>query len=153
MKRLFIFTATLLLCCLAFSQESKTSNPKTESTIMMDTVGVKLPEFPNGVDSLISFLSTNLRYPKEAEKIGIEAKVIVGFVVGKDGSISNVKVEKSKLKNGLFNNITKKAQKCTPLFEEEAMRVVSIMPKWIPATKDGKPVSVLFHLPISFRLR
>jgi len=120
MKRLFIFTATLLLCCSAFSQESKTSNPKTENTIMMDTGGVKLPEFPNGVDSLISFLSTNLRYPKEAEKTGIEAKVIVSFVVNKDGSISNVKVEKSKLKNGLFNNITKKAQKCAPLFEEEA---------------------------------
>lgn len=119
----------------------------------MDTVGVKLPEFPNGIDALISFLSTNLHYPKAAEKLGIEAKVIVGFVVDKDGSISNIKVEKSKLKNGLLNNLTKKAKACTPLFEEEAMRVVSIMPKWTPATKDGKPVSVLFHLPISFLLR
>lgn len=153
MKRLFIFTAALLFYSLAFSQESKTSSPKTESTIMMDTVGVKLPEFPNGIDALISFLSMNLHYPKAAEKIGIEAKVIVGFVVDKDGSISNIKVEKSKLKNGLLNNITKKAKACTPLFEEEAMRVVSIMPKWTPATKDGKAVSVLFHLPISFLLR
>lgn len=90
MKRLFIFTTALLFCSLVFSQENKTSSPKTESTIIMDTVGVKLPEFPNGIDALISFLSTNLHYPKAAEKLGIEAKVIVGFVVDKDGSISNI---------------------------------------------------------------
>jgi periplasmic protein TonB len=153
MKRLVIFTVALLFCSLAFTQESKTSSSKTENPIVNDTVGVKLPQYPNGINELIYFISTHLRYPKAAEKIGVEGKVIVSFIVEKDGSISNIKVDKSELRNGLFNSITKKAEKCIPLFEEEALRVVSIMPKWTPGTKDGKTVRVLFKLPISFKLR
>lgn len=153
MKRLIIFATALLFCSLAFSQESKTSSPKTENPIVNDTVGVKLPEFPHGINELIYFISTHLRYPKAAEKASLEAKVIVSFIVEKDGSISNIKVDKSELRNGLFNSITKKAEACIPLFEAEAMRVVSIMPKWTPGTKEGKAVRILFCLPVSFMLR
>lgn len=88
--------------------------------------------FPGGSDSLKSFIRKNLCYPSEE---CVEGSVIVRFIVEKDGSISDVKVIRS-----------------IPLVDDEAVRVVRSMPKWIPAEKDGKAVRSRFMLPVKFGL-
>jgi len=95
-----------------------------------------LPAFPGGDTELYNFLQTNLVYPKEAIKKGIEGIVMVNFVVKKDGIITEVYAQKSPHK----------------LLSEEAIRVVKLMPKWLPGKQDGKPVNVRFLLPIEFKL-
>ena len=89
------------------------------------------PQFPGGSDSLISFVKRNLKYPETAIKDSIEGKVIVTFFVGTTGKITDV-----KLKHGVRYDL-----------DNEALRIVSIMPKWIPAN-----VKVNFTLPIKFTL-
>lgn len=91
--------------------------------------------FPGGSDSLKSFIRKNLCYPSE-EWGCVEGSVIVRFIVEKDGSISDVKVIRS----------------IEPLVDDEAVRVVRSMPKWIPAEKDGKAVRSRFMLPVKWGL-
>lgn len=94
------------------------------------------PEFTGGFPALQAFLIKNLVYPQEAWKKGIEGKVLVQFVVAKDGSIDNVNI----------------IQKVHPLLDAEAVRVVKLMPKWMPGKKNGKAVRVRFTLPVTFRI-
>ncbi len=94
------------------------------------------PVFPGGQDSLMSFLKANLKYPKECVKDSIEGRVLVSFVVNKDGSVKNIAVVKG----------------VNHLLDEEACRVVSIMPAWKPGLVKGNPVNVKYTLPITFRL-
>ena len=96
----------------------------------------KMPEFPGGDKALLEFLSKNIKYPVEAQKKGLQGRVVVGFVVEKDGSLSDVKTAKS----------------VDPLLDEEAMRVVKSMPKWLPGKQNGKSVRVKFNVPILFKL-
>ena len=96
----------------------------------------EMPEFPGGMGECLKFLGKNLRYPVEAQKAGIQGKVIVEFVVEKDGSISNPKVVRS-VDAGL---------------DGEAIRVISIMPKWKPGMQKGQPVKVKYTVPVSFKL-
>ena len=91
-----------------------------------------MPEFPGGMGALMQYLSDNIRYPEE---IDIQGRVIVRFVVGKDGSISNAQVVKS----------------VHPSFDAEALRIINNMPKWIPGKQNGKPVNCKYTVPISFR--
>lgn len=93
----------------------------------------KKAQFPGGSDSLKSFIRKNLCYPSED---CFEGSVIVRFIVEKDGSISDVKVIRS----------------IEPLVDDEAVRVVRSMPKWIPAEKDGKAVRSRFMLPVKWGL-
>lgn len=94
------------------------------------------PEFPGGRDEVIKFLINNLEYPSECVKQKIEGRVIVSFIVDKDdGSLQDIKVVKS----------------VHPLLDEEAMRVVSIMPNWTPGYFNGNPVSVRYMLPVTFK--
>ena len=102
----------------------------------MDEEGVVWPKFPGGNDTLMTFLRSNIKYPVEAEKNGIEGRVLCTFVVTEDGSVTEPEIKES----------------VDPLLDEEAMRVVGVMPKWIPGTKDGFPIKVRFFLPVSFRL-
>ena len=102
-----------------------------------DTVET-MPRFPgdNGdMSALSAWLSSNLRYPLVALESGIQGTVWLQFVVGKDGSIRDVKVSKS----------------VDPSLDREAVRVVKAMPKWVPGTQKGKPVSVRYQLPIRFK--
>lgn len=96
----------------------------------------KGPEFPGGMAELMKFLSKNVRYPAICQKQGIQGKVIVQFVVNTDGSITDARVTES----------------VNPHLDKEALRVVSIMPKWTPATQKGVPVRTRFTLPVNFRL-
>lgn len=95
------------------------------------------PEYPGGMEALTQFLMKNITYPENAKKNGIQGKVFVNFIVETDGSIANAKVMK-----GIGGGC-----------DEEALRVVNLMPKWKPGSmKDGKIVRVLFVLPIQFAL-
>ena len=96
----------------------------------------KMPEFEGGMDGMMSFLQKNIKYPAEAKEKGDEGRVIVQFVVEKDGSIVEPKVVKS----------------VSPELDAEALRVVQMMPKWKPGQQRGKNVRVQFTLPVSFRL-
>ena len=91
-----------------------------------------MPEFNGGMGALMQYLSDNIRYPEEKD---IQGRVLVRFVVGKDGSISNAQVVKS----------------VHPSFDAEALRIINNMPKWIPGTQNGKPVNVKYVVPINFK--
>ena len=95
-----------------------------------------MPQFPGGAPKLFEYLSQNIRYPKEAMEAGTQGRVIVTFVVAKDGSISDARVVKS----------------VDPQLDAEALRVINSMPNWTPGTQSGKPVNVKYTVPISFRL-
>lgn len=96
----------------------------------------EMPEFPGGMAECLKFLAQNIKYPVEAQQEGIQGKVIVQFVVEKDGSISNPIVLRS----------------IDPRLDGEAIRVVSIMPKWKPGMQEGQLVRVKYTIPISFSL-
>jgi len=96
-----------------------------------------MPQFPGGIDSLMKFLSENINYPPEVVTKGTQGRVVLRFVVTPDGSIDDVKVVKS-LDSSFCDN--------------EAVRVVKAMPKWISGKQNGNPVSVYFYLPITFNL-
>ncbi len=104
----------------------------------IDTICVidHLPEFPGGESKLIEFLSNNINYPRKARKAKIEGKVILSFVVDKSGEIRNIMIKKSVSED----------------LDNEAIRVVKMMPKWKPAEQKGKQISFLFNLPINFKL-
>ena len=95
-----------------------------------------MPQFPGGAPALFEFLSKNIKYPAEAEKADKQGRVIVTFVVGKDGSISDARVVKS----------------VDPLLDAEALRVINAMPNWTPGTQSGRTVNVKYTVPITFRL-
>ena len=95
-----------------------------------------MPEFPGGTMGLLEYLRTTIRYPQEAKVKNIQGRVLVEFVVEKDGSITEATVVKSVDK----------------LLDDEALRVISIMPKWSPGTQRGEAVRVKYTVPISFRL-
>jgi TonB family protein len=94
------------------------------------------PSFPVGMTALNSFLGTNIRYPSAAQRANVSGKVFVSFVVNTDGSIQDVVVFK-----GLGFGT-----------DEEAVRVVKLMPKWKPGKQSGRPVRVKYNLPINFQL-
>jgi len=100
-------------------------------------VGVEqMPEFPGGEAELMKFLSENVHYPTSASEMGIEGRVILRFVVSKTGEVSQVEVMR-----GL-----------DPACDKEAVRVVKMMPKWIPGRQNGRNVPVYFTLPIKYQL-
>jgi protein TonB len=94
------------------------------------------PEFEGGYEAMMNFIRKNMRYPASARRMGIDGTVFVSFVVGKDGSINEVKV---------IRGISADCDK-------EAVRVVQAMPPWKPGKQNGKPVFVRFNLPIKFKL-
>ena len=94
------------------------------------------PQFPGGMAGMMQYLSSNIRYPEDAREAGTQGRVIVSFVVEKDGSISNAKVAKPTYSS----------------LDEEALRVISAMPKWMPGKQNGEAVRVKYSVPVSFRL-
>ncbi len=110
--------------------------PKEEETKVFDVVE-QMPQFPGGPNALFEYLSKNIKYPVVAEENGIQGRVIVTFVVERDGSITDVKVAKS----------------VDPSLDKEAMRVVKSMPHWIPGKQNGSAVRVKYTVPVTFRLQ
>lgn len=95
------------------------------------------PEFPGGTEALYKYLAGNVKYPEKAKADGTEGRVIVSFVVEKDGSVTDAKVMRS----------------VSDEVDAEALRVVQGMPKWTPGMQQGTPVRVHYNLPITFKLQ
>lgn len=110
--------------------------PKEEETKVFDVVEV-MPSFPGGQSALFEWLSKNIKYPVVAEENGVQGRVIVTFVVERNGSITDVQVVKS----------------VDPSLDKEAVRVVKAMPHWIPGKQNGSAVRVKFTVPVTFRLQ
>ncbi len=96
-----------------------------------------MPEFPGGQAALMAYLSKNIKYPTIAQENGVQGRVIVQFVVNKDGSIVDARVARS----------------VDPYLDKEALRVINSMPKWKAGMQRGKPVRVLYTCPVMFRLQ
>lgn len=95
-----------------------------------------MPEFPGGQAALLDYLRKNIKYPRLSQENGVQGRVLVQFVVNKDGSIVDPEVVKN----------------VDPLLDKEALRVISTMPKWKPGSQRGKPVRVRYTVPVNFRL-
>lgn len=96
----------------------------------------QMPSFPGGISGLRTYLNQNTRYPAVAQENCVQGRVVVSFVVGKDGHISDVTVLRS----------------VDPSLDKEAIRVVRNMPRWTPGKQGGEPVKVRYNVPVSFRL-
>ena len=96
----------------------------------------QMPSFPGGISGLRTYLNQNIRYPAEAQETCAQGRVVVSFVVGKDGHISDVTVLRS----------------VDPSLDKEAVRVIRNMPRWTPGKQGGEPVRVRYNVPVSFRL-
>ena len=126
-------------------QEEKALEEASSLSMASDTAETKsgkefpcipetFPQFPGGHIALVEYLSKNIKFPKEKEKENVRARVVASFTVDKDGSITDAKIVRSQ----------------GEAFDNEALRVINGMPKWIPGTQNGKAVSVKYTLPITF---
>ena len=111
--------------------------PKPEVATKVFDVVEEMPSFPGGNGALMSYLSSNVKYPVVAQENGVQGRVIVSFVVERDGSISDVKVARS----------------VDPSLDREAQRVVKSMPRWTPGKQNGQTVRVKYTVPVVFRLQ
>ena len=100
-------------------------------------VAEQMPEFPGGMKEMLKFLQDNLKYPESAKKNNLEGRVIVQFVVEKDGTPTEFNVVRS----------------VDPDLDAEALRVLKTMPKWKPGMEKGEAVRVKFTVPVSFKLQ
>lgn len=114
------------------NMQTKQSDIKTADDVEV------MPEFKGGNKAMMEFLMMNVKYPQTAAKAKQQGRAVVGFVVGKDGTISDIYIVKSAGYDVL---------------DEEAMRVVKAMPAWEPGKLKGKPVNVKYFVPITFRLK
>lgn len=96
-----------------------------------------MPDFPGGQAALMQYLAKNIKYPTIAQENGTQGRVIVQFVVNRDGSIVDARVVRS----------------VDPYLDKEALRVINSMPKWKPGMQRGKPVRVKYTVPVMFRLQ
>ena len=115
-----------------------TENPavKQEKHATVEDAPDVLPKYAGGEMAMFAFLCKNVKYPESAAKDSIQGRVVVKFTVQADGAVKDASVVKS----------------VCPALDEEAIRVVMLMPRWIPGEKDGKKVACSFSLPISFKL-
>jgi len=147
MKKTFSITAIILFSFYAYCQSPKTVEnkvnedssleiPNADSSSVFTIVEV-MPTFSGGEKARQHFLATNLIYPQTATKNHIQGTVYISFIIESDGSVTNVKTLR-----GIGGGC-----------DEEAERVIKMMPKWIPGRQKGKPVRVLFNTPIYFKLK
>lgn len=116
--------------------------PTADKRMKKGTDGVydvveEMPQFPGGYDALLKFLMTNTNYPAEAMTKGMQGRVLVQFVVNKEGCLQDVQL----------------LRRVDPLLDEEALRVVNSMPRWRPGKQKGQPVNVQYTLPVVFSLQ
>lgn len=126
-------------------QEDKALEEASSLSMASDTAETKsgkefpcipetFPQFPGGHIALVEYLSKSIKFPKSKEKEDVKVRVVTSFTVDKDGSITDAKIVRSQ----------------GEAFDNEALRVINGMPKWIPGTQNGKAVSVKYTLPITF---
>jgi protein TonB len=110
-----------------------TTRPEAEAYLVSVD---QMPEFPGGNTEMYNFIGKNIKYPEAERKAGISGICYVSFIVGIDGTLSDIKILK-----GISN---------APGYDAEALRVVNLMPKWIPGKQNGVNVLVSYNLPIKF---
>ncbi|OFY52189.1 MAG: hypothetical protein A2W85_00345 [Bacteroidetes bacterium GWF2_41_31] len=115
-----------------YTDPAKAYNAKEDVYTMVDS----MPEYPGGMNAMMSFLSSNITYPQQAKNDTISGRVFINFIIEKDGSVTNVKVLR-----GIGSGC-----------DEEAVRVISSMPKWKPGMQNGEAVRVSYNIPIKFAL-
>ena len=158
MKNIIIIVLMLLLPSLAMAQGQVTRKPvpnpvkptakpkpkpkinsmtasKQEENKVFDVVE-QMPSFPGGQGALMQWPASNMKYPVIAVENGVQGRVLVQFVVEKDGKVTDVHVVKS----------------VDPSLDKEAVRVVAAMPKWIPGKLNGSAVRVKYTVPVTFKL-
>jgi protein TonB len=134
MKHLLLFG--LLILTISLLAQETTDTTKTQGVV---SVAESAPEFPGGQAELFNFINSKLKYPKDAKRNGIEGKVVISFVVERDG---RVKPESIKIEQSVY-----------PSLDKEAIRVVKLMPNWIPANHKGRNVRAKTGFPIAFALQ
>ena len=118
---------------VAYGKKGETINSNEEKPFV---IADKMPEFPGGTAAFRKYLAESVRYPAAAHEQGIQGKVYIDFVVGKEGEIENIRIKKG----------------VDPSLDKEAFRMISSMPRWIPGEHKGERVRVLYTQPISFML-
>ena len=120
------------------SETPKEPHPQTTTQTKIHDAVEEMPEFNGGQLAMMEFLMNNMKYPQAAVKAKQQGKAVVGFVIRKDGTVSDV-------------HITKSAGYA--VLDEEAIRVVKAMPAWKPGKQKGEPVNVKYSVPITFKLK
>ena len=146
MKKLFSTLLFAFMSMVAMAQSA-------DSTIVM-------PSFRGGQETLMNFLRKNLKYPDLAEHYAVEGRVVMTFIVSRDGSLKDIAAEDCKIERfntTKFSQETESKQKQLKqqfalVFAKEGARIIRKMPKWIPGTRNGEPIDVKFHLPIRFSI-
>lgn len=121
------------------AEEAKASDataPADTTKNVVYDVTETMPQFPGGQGVMMKYLAANIKYPASAVKAKKQGRVIVAFVIQKDGSVTNARIVKS----------------VDPELDAEALRIVKAMPNWTPGTQDGKPVNVRYTIPVVFSL-
>lgn len=142
MKTKVLFGALCLLVsisvCAIDQERLKTADNGDEQVYEFPKLNSEnMPEYPGGMSAMIAFIRENLKYPKEAKEAKKEGRVLCSFIIDKTGEVTEVKVAKSS---------------GTQSLDDEAVRVVSLMPNWKPGTENGKPVRVSYTIPLVFKL-
>lgn len=127
------FTMTAVAQDTTQSQDTTQTQEAVKEFVKPDV----LPQYPGGKEALAYFLKKNIIYPSAARKQKIQGTTKCTFVIEKDGSVTEITVKESS---------------GSELLDQEAIRVISKMPKWMPGFKDGKAVRVKFGMPVHFRL-
>ena len=120
---------------LRYKEVIADEKPSADNDKIFDVVE-QMPEFPGGQAALLKWIGGNVKYPAIAEENGIQGRVVCTFIVDRDGSITDVKVARS----------------IDPSLDNEAVRVLSQMPKWKPGMMKGQPVRVKYTVPVTFKL-
>ncbi|MDD5570171.1 MAG: energy transducer TonB [Bacteroidales bacterium] len=128
---LFIF---FLVICFAGKNFSQGKKPAVATPVY--TVVEEMPAYIGGEEAMIKFLGENIKYPEKAKKKGIQGTVLISFIIDEEGNVTNAQIRKGIKK----------------VCDEEALRVVKLMPKWKPGKQSGKPVKVQFIMPVNFTL-
>jgi periplasmic protein TonB len=127
MKKTFL---TIFITLIAFTVNAQSDTSANKIYLATD----KAPEFPGGTGAFVSFLEKTIRYPIKSRTRGKDGKVLVTFVIEKDGSITNSKVLRSVAKD----------------IDAEVLRVINLSPKWTPGIVNGVPVRTQFTYPVTF---
>lgn len=136
MKRVLLILALLFTYVMVNAQSNTGSKEKTSNEKIYDVVEIP-PSFPGGQAALLAWIASHVNYPQKAMESRIEGRIIVGFVIECDGSVSQ-----AKILHGVDS-----------LLNKEAIRVVMGMPKWTPGRQNGKNVRVKYNVPVNFRLQ
>ena len=136
-KAMMIVGISLLLTLSSCEKDDDDIDDPEPVTEIVDETVDQMASYPGGIPALMGFLNENIKYPEQAEREGIEGRVVAGFIVERDGSVSNIEILKS----------------VHPLLDAEVVRVMSLMPNWIPGKQHGMPIRTRYSMPVTFRLQ